>query len=270
MIKIVIDGSSGPYVSTGLWVGEDETYITLNNNGVKIKIPIRRVIRIEDMRDIWEDSNQTPKTSPPYMLVQQELPSEEPASIVPPTSNGGYGDPLLVDAAKQIKPPVTTTREELMEKIGNKLNLTTPSIEESKRENVEVNVTVTGAVTKSISLEMPLDTIEKGLSPTMMKFISMSPEVKGIMEGGIILDGVPEVSGRNIYLKTKALKETVKNLGQTVGLASKMGGVVSAFQKPTGNSPTDFSTIDNSDFSIPKSPFEGPVLLNHGAENESS
>lgn len=276
MIRVVIDGSAGPYTATGTFINEDERYLCLDDRGVKVNIPVSRIIKIEDLRQVVEAPPEQP------VVVQQPPPPEPPPAPPEPTREL-HPDPLPAAVAAAMGAPATSSpinpqdvKNKILEKVGlgvQKREAAPFNHGTSSKDPIEVNVMVSGAANKKLTIEVPEYIMSAGsYSPNIAKHISLSPDIKALMEGGIIFDGLPEVNGNNIYIKTKHLKDSVSSLSKNLGLANKINGAMGMFQKPNANFETDFSmgSRSDADFGISHSPFEGQVLLSDEEVTDAS
>ena len=264
MIRVVIDGTAGPYTATGVFVNEDERYLCLEDRGVKVNIPVSRIIKIEDLKRVVDNKPDKEAQDSPQV---QEPPAPQPTPVEPERVLHPDPLPTAVAAALGVPAQPRDVKTELLKKMGlesqqkNPQPVNTGSL---SKDPVDVNVVVSGAVQKSINIQVPeYMLVANTYSPNIAKQVSLSPEIKSLMEGGVIFDGLPQVNGRNIYIKTKHLKDSVKSLTQNLGLANKISGAMGMFEKPSLNFETDFSMGGRQDdgFAIGHSPFDGQVML---------
>lgn len=272
MIRVVIDGTAGPYTATGIFINEDERYLVLDDRGVKVNIPVSRILKIEDLKSVME--------APPMKTVEPNAPLPPP--VPPEPTRELHPDPLpsAVAAALGAQSRGSIEPKDVKKAILEKVGLGTQKREAapfnhgtSSKDPIDVNVMVTGAAQKKITIQIPEYIMStNSYSPNIAKHISLSPEIKSLMEGGIIFDGLPEVNGNNIYIKTKHLKDSVSSLSKNLGLANKINGAMGVFQKPTGNFETDFSMESRrgDGFAIGHSPFEGQVKLDDTEVTDAS
>jgi hypothetical protein len=135
-----------------------------------------------------------------------------------------------------------------------------------------LNIVVTGAVEKTLTMTTDkVPWIPNVYTPALSKSIASNPQIKALMDNGVIFDGKPTVSGDNIYIKTRLLQEQVnKTMGGLAGISKIAQTVSSGGEK---NFPKPEKLYDNSfatdDFAITHSPFDGPVLL-RGEDDEGS
>lgn len=229
MIKIYLEGFGYPYSVVGKYITEDERFIILDDGGIKKKIPQRRVVFIEDLSEVFAQN--------------MDSPSETKEVVV------------------KAKPKRPMTPEKLKDFISSAASKEEATVATEQRMKT-LNVVMTGVVDKNFEIEVP----EKAFVPdtytaALSKYVSSNLEVKSTMDGGVIFDGPPKVSGPNIYIKTRRLEDKVSASLSKMGLASKVATTVGNFSQPQKNYDNEFSMMMNDDFAIKESPFNAQVKL---------
>lgn len=165
-----------------------------------------------------------------------------------------------VEEAEQAEPKAAgpiknVTREDIREVIRSQIKKPEPV----PVSLTDLNIFISGAEDASLSIRVPEDVLTGDhYTPALSKEISKNSEVRAIMDRGIIFDGVPTISGHNLYIKTRKLKETVSGAGaslQNIGLLAK------AFQKPDKQYRSDFTMMGVGGRDTVESPWQGPVKL---------
>lgn len=248
-MKVYLKGFKRPYAVVGTYVSEDERYLFLYDGDIRRRIPHDNIVHIEDFTE-----------------VVMESPAEEPVATQRETP-------------KQPESPKEKFQALVNEKMRQRKSVNQGPAKALDEITVrrDVNIVISGAVERSLKLSIPESVIDdQKYTPALMKEIALNREIKAIMENGIIFDGVPTVSGDNIYINTKNLTETA---GAKLGAATKLAGITQAaanigkFAPPNKVFNTDFSMTTKrvDDFAIAGSPFDGPVPLDAGDEiNENT
>lgn len=247
MLKVYLDAGLEDRLETviGEYVTEDERYLILGDTTIRRKIPHRRIVHMEDLSEAIAAKPIIQNSRPVEMAVQPKPISKPPVPGQKPLSLAELRKSLR-EGRREGKIPELTVEEQ-----------------EQVMGKTFVNVIVTGADDKTISLEIP----ESSFTPneynaSLAKELSKNEEIKSLLDKGIVFDGPPSVVGKNIYVKTKTLSEKVSGVGDKMELVSALHKAGNRFMQPEKNYQTDFSMTAKTDLNgIPHNPFDGPVLI---------
>lgn len=223
----------------GKQLTENEKYLILIDGGIKKKIPHSRIVMIEDLSEVIDEE----VVSKP----QPSMPVEDTVAETPP-----------IAGQRQF------TMADLRKRMSEKKTVKVPQEETFQPESTTtVNVIVSGAEEAQFTVKIPENSfVPDSYSPQTSKELAKNNEFRSLWERGAIFDGVPKVVGKNIYIKTKNMASQGAEIGEKMGMMSKLQDLGS-FNKPEKAYQTDFSmSMGKGLEAIPHSPFEKPVLLN--------
>lgn len=199
----------------------------------------------------------------------------EPISLAPPPAQGKVVPPATQATATDSKPKLSIAdlndilKNKKADKKQAKSAIVPPpskaeEVFDSSEDMVTLNVILTGAVSENTEVSIKARDFQPDrYNTSLLTAVAANTVVRSTLADGAMFDGVPKVSGNNVYVKIKKSSESLDKMTQGIGLASKVAGLMNKASPPMtkeyGNS-FSISAANNS-FGIQSSPFDEPILM---------
>lgn len=266
MLKVYLSGFKAPYAVIGEFLTEDERYLIIKDGNIKRKLPHDRIVHIEDI-DISHDL----ESIGPYKLDSvKHDPRKYAAKEMKAPQEQFEKEPAKVDLTAEKMNP-NKLNNILKSGLKSAMGLKNDMVEvATKADRRDLNIIVSGVVQDTFKINVPGNSFAPNIyTPSLAKEVALHPDVKRIMDGGIIFSGVPTVVGDTIHIETARLSDRIKSAAEGVSLASKVADSMAKFKKPDRAFSSEFSMLGKTQFAFKNSPFSGPVPLSDDDEEEA-
>jgi hypothetical protein len=240
MLKVYLSGFPKPVSVVGNFSYEDERYMVLDDNSIKRKIPLDRIVFIEDLSVV--------------------VPTQQPVQGLFASKQIG-SNPTMAEPMSSEK--LQTVLKDGLLKHGANISDLAPRID----QHTDVTIIVSGAADESFSIKMTTAAISAGqFTPMVAKELALDNNFKRIMSNGIIFKGLPKVVGNTIHVETTRLEEKVEKLTEGLNDLAKLSSV-SKFKKPEKVYRNDFSLF-GAQAEFGDSPFESAIPLSDNDDGQ--
>jgi len=271
MLKVYVSGFERPYAVVGTYLHEDERYLTLQDGGIKRKIPHEKIVHIEDLSALVSAAN-------PDIYGA----STEQIAVKLPEANLSLTSVVSPDAAKDsgsfaadkslFSQPLDDDKlvRVIRDRFKNSSNKDSPEELLAPAKKKSITIVVSGVVQDSFEIEVNDSLFASSYTPYLAKEVSMHPEIKRIMDNGIIFNGLPKIIGDSIYIETAKISDKLSGAAKSISLAGKAADAMARFKRPEREFNQEFSMLGKTNFAINKSPFDGPVPLSDDDDDDDS